>query len=254
MTYCVGMLTEEGLVFLADTRTNAGVDQINTFQKIFPFQIPGERAIAVMTAGNLGVTQSIIALLTERFRSRHDPSLASVSTLFSAAQHVGDCVREVWRRDGEVLRQFGVDFNVTLIIGGQIQNEPPRLFLVYAAGNFVEATPDTPYFQIGESKYGKPILDRIFRFTTPLLDAAKCALISMDSTLKSNLTVGMPLDLLCYRRDQLHFPPPLRFEEDHPYWQALRTAWSARIQEAFAALPPVPLPLEEAFPLTQLPA
>ncbi|TSE20861.1 hypothetical protein Talka_00524 [Tepidimonas alkaliphilus] len=236
MTYCVGMLMDAGLVFLSDTRTNAGVDQINTFRKMAVFERPGERVMVLLSAGNLAVTQSVVTLLHERMAQDGD-SLLRAPNLFEAARHVGDCVREVHRRDAESLRAFGIDFNVSLIFGGQIAGEPPRLFNVYAAGNFVEATPDTPYFQIGESKYGKPIIDRVFRHHTPLEEAAKCALISMDSTLKSNLSVGMPLDLAILRRDELRLACLRRIEADDPYFQRLRVGWSERIQQAFTALP-----------------
>lgn len=236
MTYCVGMLMQAGLVFLSDTRTNAGVDQINTFRKMNIFQRPGDRVMVLLSAGNLAVTQSVITLLEERL-TQEGENLMRAPNLFEAARHVGDCVREVYRRDAEALRAFGIEFNVSLIFGGQIAGEPPRLFNIYAAGNFVEATPDTPYFQIGESKYGKPIIDRIFRPQSSLEDAAKCALISMDSTLKSNLSVGMPLDLACYARDSLRLQSCIRIDADNPYFQGLRAAWSERIQEAFTALP-----------------
>lgn len=236
MTYCVGMLMEAGLVFLSDTRTNAGVDQINTFRKMTVFERPGERVMVLLSAGNLAVTQSVVTLLHERLGEEGD-NLLRAPNLFEAARHVGDCVREVHRRDADSLRAFGIDFNVSLIFGGQIAGEAPRLFNVYAAGNFVEATPDTPYFQIGESKYGKPIIDRIFRFHTPLEEAAKCALISMDSTLKSNLSVGLPLDLAILPRDRLALGCLRRIEADDAYFQRLRVGWSERIQQAFAALP-----------------
>ncbi|MCS6810182.1 MAG: proteasome-type protease [Tepidimonas sp.] len=236
MTYCVGMLMDAGLVFLSDTRTNAGVDQINTFRKMTVFERRGQRVMVLLSAGNLAVTQAVVTLLHERMAGEGD-SLLRAPNLFEAARHVGDCVREVHRRDADSLRAFGIDFNVSLIFGGQIAGEAPRLFNIYAAGNFVEATPDTPYFQIGESKYGKPIIDRIFRHHTPLQEAAKCALISMDSTLKSNLSVGMPLDLAILARDQLELTCLRRIEADDPYFQRLRTGWSERIQQAFNALP-----------------
>ncbi|QIK38138.1 proteasome-type protease [Caldichromatium japonicum] len=236
MTYCIGMLMDAGLVFLSDTRTNAGVDQINTFRKMNIFERRGDRVMVLLSAGNLAVTQSVVTLLEERL-AQEGENLMRVPNLFEAACHVGDCVRHVYQRDADSLRAFGIDFNISLIFGGQIAGESPRLFNIYAAGNFVEATPDTPYFQIGESKYGKPIIDRIFRFHSSLEDAAKCALISMDSTLKSNLSVGMPLDLACYPRDRLALERVLRIDLDDPYFLSLRAAWGERIQEAFSALP-----------------
>jgi putative proteasome-type protease len=236
VTYCVGMLMDAGLVFLSDTRTNAGVDQINTFRKMSVFEQAGERVLVLLSAGNLAISQAVVSLLYER-QAREGESLLKAADMFEAARHVGDCVREVHRRDAEALHAFGIDFNAGFLLGGQIRGEAPRLFTIYAAGNFVEATADTPYFQIGESKYGKPILDRIFNWDSPLEQAAKCALISMDSTLKSNLSVGMPLDLLCYRRDSLSAERRLRIGADNPYFKTLREAWGERIKQAFADLP-----------------
>jgi putative proteasome-type protease len=236
VTYCVGMLMDAGLVFLSDTRTNAGVDQINTFRKMSVFEQAGERVLVLLSAGNLAISQAVVSLLYER-QAKDGESLLKAADMFEAARHVGDCVREVHRRDAESLQAFGIDFNAGFLLGGQIRGEAPRLFTIYAAGNFVEATADTPYFQIGESKYGKPILDRIFGWDSPLEEAAKCALISMDSTLKSNLSVGMPLDLLCYRRDSLSAERRLRIGADNPNFKALREAWGERIKQAFAELP-----------------
>lgn len=236
MTYCVGLLMDAGMVFLSDTRTNAGVDQINTFRKMSVFERPGERVLVLLAAGNLAITQAVVSLLYER-QAKEGESLLNVADLFEAARHVGDCVREVHRRDAESLQAFGIEFNANFILGGQIASEAPRLFNIYAAGNFVEASPDTPYFQIGESKYGKPILDRIFSWESPLQEAARCALISMDSTLKSNLSVGMPLDLLCYTRDSFDAGRRLRIDADDPYFKLLHETWSERIKEAFAELP-----------------
>jgi putative proteasome-type protease len=195
MTYCVGMLMEAGLVLLSDTRTNAGVDQVNTFRKMALFERPGERVMVLLCAGNLAVTQAVLGLLRERLAGDAD-NLYSQANMFEAARHVGACVRAAHQHDAAALAAFGIDFNASFILAGQIAGEAPRLFNIYAAGNFIEATPDTPYFQIGESKYGKPIIDRVFHWHSSLPDAAKCALISMDSTLKSNLSVGLPLDLV----------------------------------------------------------
>jgi len=236
VTYCVGMLMDAGMVFLSDTRTNAGVDQINTFRKMSVFEQPGERAIVLLSAGNLAITQAVVSLLFERLGIEGE-SLLTAPNLFEAARHVGDCLREVHDRDAAALAGFNIDFNAAFLLGGQIKGEAPRLFSIYAAGNFVEATADTPYFQIGESKYGKPILDRIFHWQSSLEEAAKCALISMDSTLKSNLSVGMPLDMLCYTSGSLKLERRTRIGADHPYFKALREAWGERIKQAFSDLP-----------------
>jgi putative proteasome-type protease len=236
MTYCVAMLMDEGLVLLSDTRTNAGVDQVNTFRKMSLFEKPGERVLALMSAGNLAITQAVVGLLREKLSGEGENLLNQVN-MFEAARHVGACIRATHEHDAAALAAFGIDFNASFILAGQIAGEAPRLFSIYAAGNFIEATADTPYFQIGESKYGKPIIDRIFSWRSSLSDAAKCALISMDSTLKSNLSVGLPLDLLCYRRDSLRVEGRARIDANHPFFAELRNQWGARIKQAFSELP-----------------
>lgn len=238
MTYCVGMLLDQGLVFLSDSRTNAGVDHINTFRKMTVWQTPGERVLVLLTAGNLAVSQAVVNLLGERI-AKGDEQCNPMNSpnLFEAATCVGNAVREVYRRDAAALKEFGVDFNTTLILGGQIANEPPRLFSIYAAGNFIEASRDTPYFQIGESKYGKPILDRVINPATSLDEAAKCALISMDSTIRSNLSVGLPLDLLYYRRDELRVASHVSIGSDDAYFAMIRKRWGEELRRVFQDLP-----------------
>jgi putative proteasome-type protease len=204
MTYCVGMVLDAGLVFLSDSRTNAGVDQISTFRKTKVIERPGDRVIVLLSSGNLAITQGATSLLGERMAALDAESinLHTCPNMFEAARCVGDALREMHARDADALKSQGVEFNPSFILGGQIKGEAPRLFHVYAAGNFIEATHDTPYFQIGESKYGKPIIDRVTRRSMALSEAAKCALISMDSTIRSNLSVGLPLDLVIVRRDE----------------------------------------------------
>lgn len=236
MTYCVGMLLEEGIMCLSDSRTNAGVDHINTFRKMTVFERPGERVLVLMSAGNLALTQTLMSLLRERLAA-DGPNLHTVPNMFEAARHVGDCLREVHARDGEALKEFGIEFNASLILGGQILGEEPRLFQIYAAGNFIEATRDTPYFQIGEAKYGKPIIDRVIRPETSLDEAAKCALISMDSTIRSNLSVGLPLDLLAIRTGALKVGSHTRIDADNAYFDMIRNRWGESLREAFHALP-----------------
>ncbi|WP_018229844.1 proteasome-type protease [Methyloversatilis universalis] len=236
MTYCVGMLLDAGIVCLSDSRTNAGVDHINTFRKLTVFERTGERVLVLMSAGNLALTQTLMSLLRERLAA-DGPSLHTVSNLFEAARHVGDCLREVHARDAEALKEFGIEFNASFILGGQILGEEPRLFQIYAAGNFIEATRDTPYFQIGEAKYGKPIIDRVIRPDTTLDEAAKCALISMDSTIRSNLSVGLPLDLLVLRTGELKVTSHTRIDADNAYFDMIRKRWSDSLREAFHALP-----------------
>jgi len=237
MTYCVGMLVDAGLVFLADSRTNAGVDQISTFRKVTLFEKPGERIMVMMSSGNLAISQALTNILREQIDDAASGNLMEAPNMFEAALQVGEGLREVYRRDAEALKEHNIEFNASLIFGGQIGTEPPRLFCVYAAGNFIEATADTPYFQIGESKYGKPIIDRVVSRSTSLAQAAKCALISMDSTIRSNLSVGLPLDLLSVHRDALRVHTHISIDETHSYFQMIRTGWSESLRHAFHALP-----------------
>jgi len=237
MTYCIGMRLDAGLVFLSDSRTNAGVDHINTFRKMHFLERRGDRLLVLMTAGNLAISQAVLNTLRERLDSTESINLTMAPNMFEAAKHVGDCLREVHDRDAEALKKFGVDFSASLMLGGQIKSEEPRLFNIFAAGNFVEATRETPYFQIGESKYGKPIIDRVVNSRTSLDEAAKCALISMDSTIRSNLSVGMPLDLLIYERDALKVKHHCVIHEDSAYYTQIRKLWGSRLREAFSELP-----------------
>ncbi len=238
MTYCVGLHLREGLVLLSDTRTNAGVDNISTFGKMQVEEVPGERVLTMLSAGNLAITQAVWNRLQEGVSLGGEMlTLRSVSSMFRAAQLVGQAVREVYAADGPSLSAQGVSFDISLMLGGQIAGGPPRLFLVYAAGNFIEATVDTPFLQIGEHKYGKPILDRALEFGTPLADGVKLVLVSMDSTLRSNLTVGLPIDLLVYRTDALAVGLRRRLTEEDPYFRMVQERWSASLREAYLRLP-----------------
>ncbi|MEY4443044.1 MAG: hypothetical protein RL442_2044 [Pseudomonadota bacterium] len=230
MTYCVGVRNRAGLVFLADSRTNAGLDQISTFRKLHRFEIPGDRVIVLLTAGNLAISQSIASNLRVMMHNPDEKSLANVPNMFSAAKLVGDTVRKVHARDADSLKDFGIEFNVNMILGGQIKGEEPRLFNVYSAGNFIEATEETPYFQIGESKYGKPILDRVIEGDLSLDEVAKCCLISMDSTIKSNLSVGLPLDLMCYENDSLTVTQHKLIDQHDPYFLSIRERWGQQLR------------------------
>jgi putative proteasome-type protease len=234
MTYCVAMRLSSGMVFLADSRTNAGVDHIATFRKLHSFCLPGERQIVLLGSGNLATTQSVLSLL--RTRLGHDiPNLFNQGSFFQIAELIGATVREVISRDNGK-QQSAVDFGCNFILGGQIKGQDMDLYHIYPEGNFIQATTDTPYFQIGEIKYGKPIIDRVINFNTPIDHAVKCSLISMDSTIRSNLSVGMPLDLLIYRRDS--FSPSEYFDinESHPGFQQLREAWSMGLRQTFSNL------------------
>ncbi len=241
MTYCVGCQVDDGLVFLSDSRTNAGVDHVSTFRKMSFFEVPGERAVVLLAAGNLATSQSVTGLLRERAGSAK-ASLVSARTLADAARLVGDAVRDVHRRDAVALKEHGIEFNPTFILGGQIGGETPRMFQIYSAGNYIETTADTRYFQIGEFKYGKPIIDRVVKADTPLPAVAKCALISMDSTIRSNLSVGMPLDLAIVRRDALEIALHRSIDPDDAYFKIIRDGWGESLRNAFHALPDLPIP------------
>jgi putative proteasome-type protease len=236
MTYCVAMRLDSGIVFLSDSRTNAGVDHIGTFRKMHVFETPGDRVLVLMTAGNLAISQAIRQALDQK-RTEDQHTLWTVPTMFEAARLVGSVIRDIHDRDAEALGKFNIDFNCSLILGGQIKGEPVRLFQLYSAGNFIEATDENLYFQIGEAKYGKPIIDRVVKPETSLDEAAKCALISMDSTLRSNLSVGLPLDLLCYERDALAVTRFANIDSKNNYMALIRNTWGARLQQVFAELP-----------------
>jgi putative proteasome-type protease len=238
MTYCVGIKLDAGIVFLSDSRTNAGVDQVRTFRKTHRFERAGERIIVVQTAGNLALSQAVLSALRTSFLPESiGLTLWNAKTMFDAAAIVGDAVRNAHQRDSGAMQSFGLEFNLSLIVGGQIRGEAPRLFNVYNVGNFIESTPDTPYFQLGESKYGKPILDRIITTSLSLQEAAKCALVSMDSTMKSNLSVGLPLDLVCYRTDSFVVDQHKLIDDQEPYFSSIRRSWGQQLRKVFDELP-----------------
>ena len=237
MTYCVGMLLDNGFVMAADTRTNAGVDNVGKFKKLHSWINPGKGVFVLLTAGNLAVTQAVVSMLTEGIqKSANDdelPNLFEAKTMFQAARIIGDTIRRVKNVDGEALSAGSDSFSGSFILAGQIGKERPRLFNIYSAGNFIEATPDTPFFQIGEHKYGKPILDRVARTEMPLGDAAKMILLSFDSTLRSNLSVGLPIDLLTYEAGTLKIEHTKRIGPDDPYFKKLSDEWSKALRAAF---------------------
>ena len=238
MTYCVAMLLDTGLVFLSDSRTNAGVDQVNTFRKTTVFEKTGQRVLVLQSAGNLAVTQSVISLLhDEALAGSESGHLMNCQSIYDAACLVGTALRTVHARDAESLKKFGLDFNPMFILGGQIHGERPRLFNIYSAGNFIEATPETTYFQIGECKYGKPIIDRVIRRSSSLAEACKCALISMDSTIRSNLSEGLPLDLVVVRRDALAVARHASIDADNAYFRSISSGWGEALRHAFVQLP-----------------
>ena len=236
MTYCVGVILDSGLVLASDSRTNAGVDQIGNYRKITVFERPGDRVIVMLSTGNLSETQGVVALLEQRAQTNQQTIWNSTS-MHDVACLVGEILREVQKRDGPYLLRHNIDASAGFIVGGQISGERHRLFNIYTEGNFVEATPDTPYFQNGEIKYGKPIIDRLITYSTGLMEAAKCVLISFDSTMRSNISVGPPIDLLCYERDSLKVGFQRRLGEQDSYFSDVRERWGAGLKQLFTDLP-----------------
>jgi putative proteasome-type protease len=239
MTYCVGIKLDAGLVFLSDSRTNAGLDQISTYRKMMVYEKTDDRFMVMLSAGNLSISQSVREILqVEKIDNPGGEPITiwNATSMFDAVRVLGSAVRRVYDQDGPSLKQAGIDFNASMIFGGQIKGEAMRLFLVYSAGNFIEATRETCYFQIGESKYGKPVLDRMITPATPLDEAAKCALVSMDSTLKSNLSVGLPLDLLVYEADRLQSDQMVCIDEHNPYFHMIRNTWGQKLRQVFESI------------------
>ncbi len=239
MTYCVAIKLNAGLVLLSDSRTNAGIDHISTFRKMTVIEKQGDRVITLLSAGNLAITQAVRQRINQGFideATGKERTLWNAATLFDVAVLVGDAVRAVAQRETQPLKEAGIDFNIGLLLSGQIAGEAPRLFQIYAAGNFIEATDENYYFQIGEAKYGKPILDRVLTLESSLEEAVKCALISMDSTLKSNLSVGMPLDLLVYKTDSLHVTHITHIDERNEYFKLIRDTWGRHLRQVFLEL------------------
>ena len=237
MTYCVAMALHEGLLFASDSRTNAGVDHVSTFSKMTIFEASGERVIVLLNSGNLATTQTVVSRLRKALAT-DGPNLLNVPSLFDCATLVGEGVRQVIsHHSGQQAQQGSVDFSCNFLVGGQIAGERPRLFLVYPEGNFIEATDDTPFFQIGESKYGKPIIDRVVKTETSVAEALKCALVSFDSTMRSNLSVGLPLDIAMVGTDALAVTFRHRIDTDDVYFGSLRQGWSQGLKKVFNELP-----------------
>jgi putative proteasome-type protease len=226
------------MIFASDSRTNAGVDHVSTFMKMKVFERKDDRVIVILSSGNLAITQGVVNLLDRhQHAAEGSPTIWSVDSLYDVATLVGDALREMQRRDGAHLMQSNIDAGANLIVGGQIGGERMRLFHIYAQGNFIEATDETPYFQLGESKYGKPILDRVVTTGTPQKEAAKCVLISFDSTMKSNVSVGLPIDLLWLPRDALRVGLQQRIREGDPYFTMIRSRWGGGLRRVFGELP-----------------
>jgi putative proteasome-type protease len=239
VTYCVALKVKAGMVFASDSRTNAGFDQISTFRKMVVYERPDDRFMVLLSSGNLSISQSVREILQVEHLGESGPgrtTMWSATSMFDAARILGRAIRRVNDVDGPALRAAGIDYGCTFIFGGQIQGEAPRLFLVYSTGNFIEATAETCYFQIGEAKYGKPVLDRMLDPDTPLAEAAKCALVSIDSTLKSNLSVGLPIDLVIYQAGALRSDAIVCIDEANPYFSMIRDFWAQRLHEAFKGI------------------
>jgi putative proteasome-type protease len=238
MTYCVALLLDAGMVFASDSRTNAGVDHVAVFRKMHLIQREGERVICILSSGNLSITQSTVNLLEHNTRSGDaNKTVTNASSMFEIADLVGNALREVRRRDAQYLQQSNIDASASFIVGGQIRGEPQRLFQVYSEGNFIEATAETPYFQIGESKYGKPVIDRVVKRDTQLLEAAKCVLVSFDSTMRSNISVGLPIDLAIYDNNSFKLRVQRRIDENDAYFNMIHTEWGEGLRRVFAQLP-----------------
>jgi putative proteasome-type protease len=238
MTYCVGILLKDGLVFASDSRTHAGVDNFAKFCKMTVFERVGDRVLILLSSGNLAGTQAVINVLKQRSEvTDGPPNLWTARTMFDVVVLISDAMRDIERRDAPFLESGPISFNASFIVGGQLKGERPRLFRIYAEGNFIEAGDDTPFLQTGEAKYGKPIIDRVVVPTTTLADATKCLLVSFDSTMRSNLSVGMPIDLVCYERDSLEIRMQRRFNEGDAYFTALSADWSAGVRKVFRELP-----------------
>ncbi len=242
MTYCVGLTIDKGLVFMSDTRTNAGVDSISTFRKMYSWSVPGERVVVLAAAGNLATSQAVVSLLDERTKAPEDraPSLLQTPSMYQTARIIGDTVKEVIENSTPTGQKADA-FSASFILGGQIKGSQPRLFLIYPEGNFIESSDDTPFFQIGETKYGKPIIVRAYERAMSFAETVKLLMVSFDSTIRSNLSVGLPLDLLFYERDSFHIGYRKRIMQDDPYYREISEGWSKALKDAFKSLPDFPV-------------
>jgi putative proteasome-type protease len=248
MTYCLGIVTKFGLVMGADSRTNAGVDYISMYQKLSDFSRPGDRVLFICTSGNLSITQAVITLLKRDLKLTGEDGIVNLHTLpslYEVVRYIGDTIRQVTDHDRQWLKQDGIDVGCSLLVGGQIKGQDTQLYLVYGQGNFIHATPETPFLQIGETKYGKPILDRTLTYQTSLDVAAKCALLSLDSTMRSNISVGPPIRLMMYTANSLEIKHHVQFRAGDPYLIQVRQYWEKALRHAFEDLPE--LQWEESF-------
>ncbi|MEL7085961.1 MAG: proteasome-type protease [Cyanobacteria bacterium P01_A01_bin.3] len=250
MTYCLGIINSNGIVMAADSRTNAGLDYISTYNKLFDFSVPNERVIIMCASGNLSITQGVVNRIEREIETEAVPNLHTLESMFDIAAYIGRKSREVQKVDRPWMEKDRIDFNCNFLLGGQLRGEEPQLFLVYTQGNFIQATPETPFLQIGEMKYGKPILDRTIAFDTPLEDIAKCALLSIDSTMKSNITVGPPINLVMYEANRFAIEHTLQLRLGNPYLAKIRRLWEKSVRSAFESMPNIEWEEAEALAST----
>lgn len=247
MTYCLGIINKYGIVMASDSRTNAGVDYISAYKKMFEFTVPGDRVITICTSGNLSASQGVITRLKRDIQNQEPDNLYSLSSLYDIARYVGNKSREIQEIDRVWLEKDKIDYHCNFILGGQIKGEEPQLYLIYNQGNYIQATPETPFLQIGETKYGKPILDRTITPDTPLEDLAKCALLSIDSTMKSNISVGPPINLIMYETNSLVLRHKLKLRLGDPYLAKMRKLWEEYVRQAFEAMPNIEWQVEASY-------
>ncbi len=239
MTYCLGIINQFGIVMASDSRTNAGVDYISTYKKLFDLSILKERAIIICNSGSLSVSQGVLTKLNRDIQNQEAKNLHTLDNMYDIAEYIGNKSREIQERDRPWLEKDGIDYSCNFLLGGQIKGEAPQLYLIYPQGNFIQATQETPFLQIGETKYGKPILDRTITYSTPLEDVAKCALLSLDSTMKSNISVGPPIHLVMYETDSFEINNKLELRLGAPYIAKIRKLWEESVRRAFESMPDI---------------
>ncbi len=237
MTYCLGIINRFGIVIAADSRTNAGVDYISAYKKLFDFSLPGERVILICASGNLSITQGVVTKLNRDIQNQEELNLHNISSMYDIARYIGNKSREIQEQDRSWLERDKIDFHCNFLLGGQIKGEEPQLYLIYPQGNYIQATMETPFLQIGETKYGKPILDRTIAYDTPLDDVAKCSLLSIDSTMKSNISVGPPINLMMYETNSFVIRHTLELRLGAPYLAKIRKLWENSVRKAFEEMP-----------------
>ncbi|MGF1459548.1 MAG: peptidase [Leptolyngbyaceae cyanobacterium] len=239
MTYCLGIHVRQGVLLAADSRTNAGVDYISSYRKLFDYSVPGDRALILCSSGNLSITQAVLHTLDRDLITNTEPNLHTLPTLHDVARYIGHCIRKLQEIDRPWLQKDNIDFQCSFLLGGQIQGEASQLYLIYSQGNCIRSTPETPFLQIGETKYGKPILDRTLTYESPLANVAKFALLSIDSTMRSNLSVGPPINLIMYHADSFDISHKARFYAGDPYLIKMRKHWEVALREAAATMPEI---------------